>query len=595
MYNTKMQCETRNCQNCKTNFTIEPDDFTFYGKMNVPPPTFCPPCRYQRRIMFRNERTFYRGTCAVCKKSVVSIYHEDQPCPVYCGDCWWSDVWDAADYAQDYDPNRSIFDQIKELEANVPHVSLLTDHATLVNSEYVNHVGQAKNCYLIFNADLCENVHYAQMAVHVKDALDLIAVGESELCYNIINCGKCFNVFFSEDCNDCHNIYFSKSLSGCSDCFGCINLRKQQYHIFNKPYSKEEYEKKLKEFKLDSYESVQKLKKDAHDFSITHPNKYMHELQNHNVSGDYVYNAKNAHGMFMARFVEDGKYCQNITMQPVKDVYDYSEWGEGAERIYETMTTGQGSSDVKFSWACWMQGTMHVEYSMFIRGSQNMFACVGMYKKKNSILNKQYSEEEYKVLREKIIRDMNEKPYVDSKGRTFPYGEFFPYDISLFAYNESTAPQHFPRTKEEIEERGWRWREPVRGSHAVALPPEKIPDSIHDISDDITKEVLECITCKRAFKIMKPEFDLLKRFRLPLHRKCPDCRHETRLRRINPPYLYHRKCQCTGQESENSTYTNTTKHTHHGEDHCPNEFETSYNPDQQEIVYCKECYQAEVV
>ena len=30
------------CQNCKQNFTIEPEDFTFYDKIKVPSPTFCP-------------------------------------------------------------------------------------------------------------------------------------------------------------------------------------------------------------------------------------------------------------------------------------------------------------------------------------------------------------------------------------------------------------------------------------------------------------------------------------------------------------------------------------------------------------------------
>jgi hypothetical protein len=32
--------ETKICQNCKKNFIIEPDDFGFYEKIKVPPPTF---------------------------------------------------------------------------------------------------------------------------------------------------------------------------------------------------------------------------------------------------------------------------------------------------------------------------------------------------------------------------------------------------------------------------------------------------------------------------------------------------------------------------------------------------------------------------
>jgi len=46
-----MKSETKNCQNCKKDFTIEPEDFNFYEKIKVPPPTFCPECRLQRRIL----------------------------------------------------------------------------------------------------------------------------------------------------------------------------------------------------------------------------------------------------------------------------------------------------------------------------------------------------------------------------------------------------------------------------------------------------------------------------------------------------------------------------------------------------------------
>lgn len=53
-----MNSETRNCQNCKQPFTIEPDDFGFYEQIKVPPPTWCSDCRLMRRMSFRNELTF---------------------------------------------------------------------------------------------------------------------------------------------------------------------------------------------------------------------------------------------------------------------------------------------------------------------------------------------------------------------------------------------------------------------------------------------------------------------------------------------------------------------------------------------------------
>ena len=64
--------ENRICQNCQKDFIIESDDFLFYEKIKVPAPTFCPRCRQQRRLCFRNENNFYKRNCDLCEKSVVS-------------------------------------------------------------------------------------------------------------------------------------------------------------------------------------------------------------------------------------------------------------------------------------------------------------------------------------------------------------------------------------------------------------------------------------------------------------------------------------------------------------------------------------------
>jgi len=49
-----MGTETCSCANCKAQFVIEPEDFGFYEKIKVPPPTWCPECRMIRRFSFIN-------------------------------------------------------------------------------------------------------------------------------------------------------------------------------------------------------------------------------------------------------------------------------------------------------------------------------------------------------------------------------------------------------------------------------------------------------------------------------------------------------------------------------------------------------------
>ncbi len=560
----------RGCQNCKAQFAIGADDIDFYKKVDVPPPTFCPQCRFQRRLMWRNERTFYKRDCALCGKNVLTNFAPDKEFVVYCQPCWWSDKYDAGSYGMDYDPHRHFFEQLQELMRKAPWAALSTGYTTLVNSDYVNEAAYAKNSYLIFNADYNENCLYAFTIDHCKDAMDANLLESSELCYELINCEKCFKAFFSEDCISCTNVYFSKNLSGCNDCFGCVNLRNKKYHIWNEPCTKEEYEKKLEDLRLDSFAAVSKLREEAYRFWKKYPHKFMQGVHNVNVSGDYVWESKNSHFMYQTRSVEDGKYSQFMTLGPAKDIMDQTQWGNGVQRIYETLGAGEGADFIRFCMCSWSESREN-EYSIYAISSSYLFGCVNMRKKKFCILNKQYSEEEYRALRGKIIADLDANPYVDAKGRVWKYGEFLPYDLSPFEYNETTAAELYPLSKEGVLDNGFRWREPVKSLHAVTLATDKIPDSIQKTEGSITKEILGCILCEKPFRIVPMELELLRRFNLPLPRACSNCRHLARVARTNPPRLWTRNC---GK--------------------CGKEIQTSYAPERPEVVYCEQCYQTEV-
>lgn len=568
-----MNQEVKNCQNCKKDFTIESDDFSFYEKMKVPPPTFCPECRFQRRLMFRNDRKLYKRKCDLCAKDVFSNFSPDKPFIVYCPRCWWSDQWDGTDFGKDYNPNKNFFNQLQELQLKIPYPSLWIDHQSMVNSDYCSYAGHLKNCYLVFNADFDENCYYSDALNHSKDSMDCYYVTESELCYENIASEQNSNVHFSQDCKSCYNVYFSKDLVGCSDCFGCVGLRRKQYYIFNKPYSKEDYKNRLSEFNLSSFTQIQKIKKEAHDFWLKYPQKFMHGLQNLNVSGDYIYHSKNAKDSYMASGMEDCRFVQFVKIAPTKDCYDYTEWGNNAQRLYECLTVGEGADSVKFSFGCVLSGTLDNEYSMVSGFCQHIFGCIGLKRKSYCILNKNYSKEDYQKLRLRIIEDMNKNPYIDSKGRLFKYGEFFPYELSFFAYNESTARYYFPKSREEILAFGWHWKNEELSQHTITKKTQDMPDDIKDTSDDILKEVIECNECGRGFKIVSGELNLLRKWGFALPRKCPECRFLERLSRTNPPVIfYSRKCF-----------------------KCQKELISTFSPEKPDIIYCEQCYQAEVV
>ncbi|TSC75327.1 MAG: Uncharacterized protein G01um101433_901, partial [Parcubacteria group bacterium Gr01-1014_33] len=314
-----MNQETKTCQNCKQEFRIEPEDFAFYEKIKVPPPTFCPSCRFQRRLLFMNERVLYKRVCDLCRKSIITSFSADSGLLVYCNSCWWSDNWDPLEYGRVYDPSRSFFAQLNDLIRATPQVALETDSSTLVNSDYVNHAATAKNCYLIFIADYCENVLYSSILIRNKDMMDSLMMADSELCYFDIGCGRSYMTHFSEDCRECRNVYFSKECVNCSDCFGCINLKNKSYYIFNQPYTREEYEKKVAEFAVHTWDGLQKTREKVFAFWKTQPHKYMHERHNERTTGDYVYFSKNVKSGFIVRTAEDSRYCQILTLPTTKD------------------------------------------------------------------------------------------------------------------------------------------------------------------------------------------------------------------------------------------------------------------------------------
>ena len=144
-----MNSETKQCQNCHKDFTIEPDDFLFYEKIKVPPPTWCFECRTMRRIQFRNERSLYSFTCALCGKKGISMYNEKNIFPTYCIDCWYSDNWNPLGYAQDYNFSKNFFEQVRNLLDKVPRPNLFIRNSS--NSKYTNIISDCKNVYLSYS------------------------------------------------------------------------------------------------------------------------------------------------------------------------------------------------------------------------------------------------------------------------------------------------------------------------------------------------------------------------------------------------------------------------------------------------------------
>jgi hypothetical protein len=582
-----MKSQTKTCQNCKNDFIIEPDDFSFYEKIKVPPPTLCPKCRMIRRMAFRDYRVLYKRKSDYTGDIIFSIFPPESPIKVWERDIWWSDKWDSLDYGKEFNFSRSFFDQLKELFLEVPSPSQTC--WDMLNSEYCTGANNLKNCYLVFVSTYSEDCLYSAEINRTKNSIDVTRIESSELCYQSFALIKCYRTFFSSHCENCMDVWFSRSLIGCNFCFGCTNLRNKNYYIFNEKYTKEEYIKYINNLNLGSYESINKIKEEADKIINKSIRKFIEGHYNLNVSGDYINNSKNVLDSYYVIQGEDSKYIQCFFTPIFKNCYDCTMWGENSELCYECSSVGSDCYDIKFSYRC-SKGSQNCEYSFSCYGCSNIFGCSGLRNKQYCILNKQYSKEEYFKLREKIIKHMNDMPYISNNGIIYKYGEFFPSELCPFSYNESLAQDYFPLKKGQAEEQDYKWKEKTERNYKIDIKNEDIPDNIKNIDESIVDKIIECghkgtcnEECTLAFKIIPEELQFYKRIGLPLPRICPNCRHYERLTQRNSIKLWHRSCMC-----------DKTGH-FHGEKHCEVEFETSYAPERPEIIYCEKCYQQEVI
>ena len=448
--------QIKTCQNCKKEFVIDEADSAFYERIKVPMPTFCWLCRAQRRFAFRNERILYKRPSDKSGKPIFAMYAPESGLKVYEKSEWLSDDWDPTSYGRDYDFSKSFFEQFNNLLHEVPLKNLNIVNG--VNSDYTNNITDPKNCYLVFNANKPEDCMYSHGITHSRECIDVSHVGKCELCWGSFWLTSSARTMSSVQCENCVDVRFSKNLRGCTSCFGCVNLVNKSYCFLNEQYTKEAYLEKVASLGLQSFKNFTTWKKKAEAFWLQYPNKYIEGSSNTNVSGNYISRSKNVKNSFLVREGEDLRYCQYAQELPgSKDCYDYSIWGDDSQLVYETHASGSSINNVKFSLFT-QEGSRDIEYSMVCSSSSNLFGCVSLKHKEYCILNKQYSKEEYREMVAKIKRQMAEVPYVDSAGRTYYYGEYFPIEMSPVAYNESMAQEYFPLTRVEAARQGYRWK-----------------------------------------------------------------------------------------------------------------------------------------
>lgn len=551
-----MTSEERQCRNCKQSFTIEPEDFAMYEKSGIPPSDMCPRCRWKHLLAFWTFGRFRIAKSALSGKNIITIYPESVPFPLYEHKEWVSDAWDPLAYGRGYDASRSFFDQFDALQKEVPH-----PHASGTNNfkcEWSDDAWSCKDCYLSRSMEGCEELSYGYRNLRSKNSLDLTFCFDVEQSYDCFYCFKCYQVRHSFNSRDCIGSAFLADCRNCQNCFMCWNLRNKQYHIMNQPYSRGEYERKMKEFNLDSRAGVDKLKR---EFGRILREEVLHR-ENFNVNtansdGNFLDRTKNCIDVF---FVQDSENVRHsFRGWKYKDVIDTV--GSIGERTalsvmdgysYDTIMTSH-CGNVRFS-----------AYCDFCENCEYCFGCSGLREKKFCILNKQYSEADYKKLTVQIKEDMQKRG---------EWGRPFPLAMAYSGYNLSLAHLFYPETKERIAAMGGKWDEVPAPDYKDAIQSDELPDRIEDVKDDIVKQRIICPETKLSYNIAPHELQFYRQHGIPLPRRHFDWRTLDRFRPMTRMIEPQKgKCAVCGKEI-----------THY------------YAPDLgYRKIACVECYQREV-
>lgn len=531
---------------------LQPAEERLYAEFALPLPSQCPECRRHARLLFRNFFHLYHRTCSLTGKKIISMYREDAPFPVYDTREWSSDRWDALDYGKSIDWSAPFFEQVGLLHRTVPRMTLL--NFSCENSEYCNMAANTRGSYLVFGCVANEECMYGHSVWKCNQCYDCLYCYQSARCYECVDCMGCHSLAFSRACENCSSSSFLVHCTGCRDCFGCVGLKNKQYHIFNEPHSKEEYERKMKEFNSGSHRILAFAQTRLQKLVGTEIVKHYHGINCEDVTGDYLYNSKKTVECYDLKNSQDARYC--TTGDGFVDCVDCDYIGVSPIERCVSCLTAQGY-ELLFCHCCF-NNSARLWYCDHCFATQDCFGCVGLKNKRYCILNKQYSKEEYEKLLPRL------KEHMRANGE---WGKFFPAALSPFAYNETIACEYAPLTREETLSKGWKWHEKVDADQSYLGPQSTVPDDIRDATDDIVHTIFTCESSGKLYKILPQELQFYREMKLPLPRKCFMERQRVRFASRNPRKLWDRACA-----------------------KCAKPIQTTYAPDRPETVHCEKCY-----
>ena len=547
---------------CEGEFEILEEDIKFLKMLKVPAPSFCPTCRRMRRLLHMNFIRLFKRKCEAPTHSemMISIYPEECPFPVYDYQYFIGDVFDPFIFGEKYKEGTSGMEILLAQRKVFPMPSFLNRDPSSVNSDYSNGGRNVKNGYYVFACYTVEDAWYSDLVSRSRNVMDSHSVWDSELIYTCVQVEhlyKCSFIYFSNNCTDSMFLFDCKN---CDNCFGCVNLRGGKYVVYNKQYTKEEYEKFMQDVYPLSRTKLSEYKNKFWQLVKSMPINGSRNLTVTNILGANIRNSKNIYDANNVVNSENARHCDTLLSH--HDSMDAMFSGGHSSFLYMTLNIGSQSSNVKFSVSS--KFSIDCEFIFNSKNLNNCFMCFGLQNKSYCVLNVQYSKEEYFKIVDEIKSEML---------RRGEYGDGLGFEFSAQAYNFSGVQISYPLEKNIVEKLGGYWAEEpeTNAGDTKVIKAQEVPETIEEVSDDAINTAIECEVTGRPFRITASELEFYRRRKLPLPTVQPSVRMENNTRLI--PYGIKYKTVCAK---------------------CKNDMYSLFDPEENYILYCETCYQEEV-
>ncbi len=371
--------EIKTCKYCSDKFALTSLEKQLLDKHKFKYPENCPMCTFKILYSHINSSHLYHRKDTEDWKKLISTFSEDYKWEVLEANKYkkylLDDFW--LKYTKEISEN--IFPDFKKLYKDFPKASRLI-FANVENGDYSHYLWISKNVYLSYLVFWGENVYCSFHVLYSKNIFRSSVISESQYIYNSWIITNSYGVSYSYNIIDSSRLIFCTNIQNSQDCIFCCNQVNTSYKIFNKQYSKEEYEKAKKDIldRLKDSKEFKKLQKLYNDFLEKNLVEQSTDIQtSEKVVWDTLYNSKNCSNVFWwmglentvnIMFIWDYKDDTNYNL-----INSMSAWTRTNNMIW-ACCAWIDVSGTYFSYA--LNNSKDIYYSIDIENCENCMFCV---------------------------------------------------------------------------------------------------------------------------------------------------------------------------------------------------------------------------